>query len=94
MICVMTLTQDRIDRMIGIRRHIHAHPELSFQENNTSDLVADTLLKAGYEVHRGLGGTGVVETLTGLVLMQCSAFTSVGSSPPNSRCSPCRSLVF
>jgi hippurate hydrolase len=63
MICVMTLTQDRIDRMIGIRRHIHAHPELSFQENNTSDLVADILQKAGYEVHRGLGGTGVVGTL-------------------------------
>jgi hippurate hydrolase len=46
-----------------IRRDIHAHPELRFEENRTSDLVAARLADWGYEVTRGLGGTGVVGTL-------------------------------
>ena len=45
------------------RRDIHAHPELGFQEQRTSDLVADRLAGAGIEVHRGLGKTGVVGRL-------------------------------
>jgi len=44
----------------AIRRELHAHPELRFQEQRTADLVARTLLEWGVEVHRGLGGTGVV----------------------------------
>lgn len=51
------------DEMIALRRHIHAHPELSFEEFATADLVADKLTDWGYEVHRGLGGTGVVGRL-------------------------------
>jgi len=46
-----------------IRRDIHAHPELRFEENRTSDLVAARLNDWGYAVTRGLGGTGVVGTL-------------------------------
>ncbi len=46
-----------------IRRDIHAHPELRFQEDRTSDLVAGKLAEWGIEVTRGLGGTGVVGTL-------------------------------
>jgi hippurate hydrolase len=49
--------------MIDIRRQIHANPELAYQEHATSDLVAERLSRWGYEVHRGLGGTGVVGTL-------------------------------
>jgi hippurate hydrolase len=49
--------------MIGLRRHIHQHPELAFEEHATSDLVAERLAEWGYEVHRGLGGTGVVGRL-------------------------------
>lgn len=49
---------------IDLRRDIHAHPELAFQENRTSDLVASTLQNLGLEVHRGLAGTGVVGKLT------------------------------
>jgi len=45
------------------RRDIHAHPELGFQEQRTSDLVADKLAGFGIEVHRGLGKTGVVGRL-------------------------------
>ncbi|MBS0469155.1 MAG: amidohydrolase [Proteobacteria bacterium] len=48
---------------IAIRRDIHAHPELAFEERRTSDLVAERLAAWGYQVHRGLGGTGVVGTL-------------------------------
>ena len=46
-----------------IRRDIHAHPELRFEETRTSDLVAQKLSDWGLEVTRGLGGTGVVGTL-------------------------------
>ena len=43
-----------------LRRDIHAHPELGFQEQRTSDLVAETLTGWGIPVHRGLARTGVV----------------------------------
>jgi len=48
-----------------IRRDIHAHPELAFQENRTSDLVAARLAAWGVEVHRGLAKTGVVGVIKG-----------------------------
>ncbi|KVQ87933.1 amidohydrolase [Burkholderia ubonensis] len=50
--------------MIALRRRLHAHPELGFEERATSELVADCLTTWGYQVTRGLGGTGVVGTLT------------------------------
>jgi hippurate hydrolase len=43
-----------------LRRDIHAHPELCFQEERTSDLIAKALADWGIPVHRGLGKTGVV----------------------------------
>ncbi len=49
----------------AIRRDIHAHPELAFQENRTSQLVADQLAAWGIEVHRGLAKTGVVGVVKG-----------------------------
>lgn len=49
--------------MIALRHSIHAHPELAYEEFVTSDLVAQRLQEWGYEVHRGLGGTGVIGTL-------------------------------
>jgi metal-dependent amidase/aminoacylase/carboxypeptidase family protein len=49
--------------MIEIRREIHAQPELAYEEHVTSALVAERLEGWGWEVHRGLGGTGVVGTL-------------------------------
>ncbi|KAF0098095.1 MAG: putative hippurate hydrolase protein HipO [Rhodospirillaceae bacterium] len=47
----------------AIRRDIHAHPELAFEENRTSDVVAAKLEEWGLEVTRGLGKTGLVGTL-------------------------------
>ncbi len=43
-----------------LRRDIHAHPELCFQEQRTSDVIAKALTDWGIPVHRGLGTTGVV----------------------------------
>jgi metal-dependent amidase/aminoacylase/carboxypeptidase family protein len=51
------------DEMVAWRRDIHAHPELGFEENRTSDLVAAKLEEFGVEVHRGVGKTGVVGVL-------------------------------
>ena len=44
----------------AVRREIHAHPELRYDEHRTSELVAKKLAEWGIEVHRGLGKTGVV----------------------------------
>lgn len=52
-----------LEAMIALRRDLHAHPELGFEEVRTSAIVAEKLEEAGIEVHRGLGGTGVVGTL-------------------------------
>jgi len=52
-----------LPEMIDLRHHIHQHPELAFEEHATSDLVAERLAQWGYQVHRGLGGTGVVGQL-------------------------------
>lgn len=59
-----TPAEPGLQAYIDLRREIHAHPELAFQENRTSDLVASTLEKLGIEVHRGLAGTGIVGKLT------------------------------
>lgn len=48
-----------------VRRDIHAHPELCFQEQRTSDLVADELSRLGIEIHRGMGTTGVLGVVHG-----------------------------
>lgn len=44
-------------------RDLHSHPELSHQERRTAARVAERLTAAGYEVHEGVGGTGVVGVL-------------------------------
>jgi amidohydrolase len=53
------------DELTAIRRDLHAHPEIGFEEVRTSGIVADKLAQWGIEVHRGLGGTGVVGVLRG-----------------------------
>ncbi len=51
--------------MAALRRDIHAHPELCFEEVRTADLVAQQLAGWGIAVHQGLGKTGVVGTVHG-----------------------------
>jgi hippurate hydrolase len=55
--------QARVGEFISLRRDIHRHPELAFEEHRTAALVADKLEGWGYAVERGIGGTGVVGTL-------------------------------
>lgn len=52
--------RDIEDTLIEWRRDIHMHPELSFQEFRTANLVATTLREMGIEVETGVGKTGVV----------------------------------
>ncbi len=67
-------TTSRVDSVLagleGLRgwqeefyRDLHQHPELSNQERRTAGRVAERLRSAGYEVHEGVGGTGVVGVL-------------------------------
>ena len=49
----------------AVRRDIHAHPELCFEEVRTADVVAGKLTEWGIPIHRGLGKTGVVGIVHG-----------------------------
>jgi hippurate hydrolase len=49
-----------------IREHIHAHPELSFQEFETSAFVASELAKMGIPYTKGIAGTGIVALIEGV----------------------------
>jgi amidohydrolase len=55
--------EDGLDELTQIRRDIHAHPELGFEEERTADIVAAKLKEYGCEVYRGLATTGVVGTI-------------------------------
>jgi hippurate hydrolase len=55
--------QSHADEFIAVRRDIHRHPEMGYKEYRTSDLVAQQLTAWGYQVTRGLGGTGLVGQL-------------------------------
>jgi hippurate hydrolase len=59
----MTVSKALIAEAVTWRRHFHSTPELGFKELQTSDRVAQLLESFGIEVHRGLGGTGIVGTL-------------------------------
>lgn len=48
-----------------MRRDLHAHPELGFEEVRTAALVAETLQSWGIDVHTGIAGTGVVGVIEG-----------------------------
>ena len=53
------------DELVAIRRDLHAHPEIGFEEVRTSNIVAEKLAAWGIEVHRGIGKTGVIGILHG-----------------------------
>ena len=57
------LSDTAIQEFVALRRDIHRHPELAFDEHRTSALVAQKLQAWGYAVTTGLGGTGVVGQL-------------------------------
>jgi len=55
----------RLDALVAMRRDFHRHPELSFQERRTSEIIAERLHAAGLEVRTGIAKTGVVGVLRG-----------------------------
>ncbi|MEN5093412.1 M20 aminoacylase family protein [Pseudomonas protegens] len=60
---ILAWLNDIASDLRAIRQDIHAHPELGFEEQRTSALVARCLEEWGYEVHTGVGRTGVVGVL-------------------------------
>jgi amidohydrolase len=50
---------------VEVRRDLHAHPELAFEEHRTAALVAERLRALGLETHTRIGGTGVVGLIPG-----------------------------
>jgi len=56
---------DRQDKMIEIRRHLHAHPELSFEEHETVQYILDFFKDKDCEVQSPVGGGGIVVTIRG-----------------------------
>lgn len=53
------------EALTAMRRDLHAHPELGLEEHRTAQIVADALELLGYQVHRGIGITGIVGVLQG-----------------------------
>ena len=60
---IRDLIKADLDDFIQLRHDIHEHPELAFNETHTSDKVAQLLQEWGYQVERGIGGTGLVGQL-------------------------------
>lgn len=56
--------QELFESLLTIRRHIHQHPELSYQEHNTASFVEQQLTNWGIP-HQRMAGTGVVALITG-----------------------------
>lgn len=53
------------EQLVAWRRDLHMHPELGFQEERTSGLVAEYLTRSGYRVYTGIAKTGVIGLLQG-----------------------------
>ncbi len=62
---VKALSEKYFERVVQLRRHLHANPELSWQEVETSKLVATELMKCGIEVKTRVAKNGVVGVLKG-----------------------------
>jgi amidohydrolase len=60
-----SVNADELAELVAIRRDIHAHPELRYQETRTAGIAAERLAALGYSVRTGVGKTGVVGLLSG-----------------------------
>ncbi|MFM9041700.1 MAG: M20 family metallopeptidase, partial [Vulcanococcus sp.] len=60
---IQALVASQLQELVAIRRHLHAHPELSGNEHQTAALVAGELRKLGWRVQEGVGRTGVLAEL-------------------------------
>lgn len=62
---LFTKLENYYDEMVEIRRYLHQHPELSFQEVNTAKYIKSFYEKLGVEVQGNVGGNGVVAKIHG-----------------------------
>lgn len=62
---IRKLSDQHSGKVVEFRRHIHANPELSYQEFNTVKFVADTLRSFGLSPTEGLATTGLIVDITG-----------------------------
>ncbi|MEP7127981.1 MAG: M20 family metallopeptidase [Chitinophagales bacterium] len=62
---IKQLSKDMKEEVIAIRRHLHAHPELSFQEKETSAYISARLTAWNIEHLKGIAGTGIVALIKG-----------------------------
>jgi amidohydrolase len=65
MATVLEVPRRLIDDVIAVRRDLHAHPELAFEEVRTAGIVAERLRGLGYDVHEKIAVTGVIGVLKG-----------------------------
>ncbi len=62
---IQEIPQQYIEQAVSFRRHLHQHPELSFQEFKTADWICATLNRYAVPYRKGIGGNGIVATLKG-----------------------------
>lgn len=62
---ILSAAADLSDEVIELRRHFHMHPELSYQEKETSSYIAGWLSKNGIKYKDGIAGTGIIATIDG-----------------------------
>jgi hippurate hydrolase len=62
---IQELLDHQLQEFISIREHIHANPELSFEEHNTSKFISEKLTAYGVEHQTGIAGTGIVGMIKG-----------------------------
>src|SRR5699024_11805883 len=58
-------SQEVFENMMEWRRHLHQNPELSFQEEKTTEFIKERLESVGWDVQSNIGGNGVVASLSG-----------------------------
>ncbi|MEI8085579.1 MAG: M20 family metallopeptidase [Paludibacter sp.] len=62
---IQKLTAQYADYVVGCYRHLHAHPELSFQEFETAQFIVNELTKMGIPLKSGIGGNGILGRIEG-----------------------------
>lgn len=62
---IKALAKENHNHIIGLRRHIHQNPELSFQEKETADYIANELKSIGLKSQEGVADTGIVALVEG-----------------------------
>src|SRR5436853_6724356 len=62
---IATLVEKRTSELVALRRQLHQHPELAFEEHETAKAVAAFLSKLGIKFKSGIGKTGIVAVVEG-----------------------------